>query len=232
MNQCKTGLCNRLGELLQKRTQFWLSDMELSYPLQGLMCSEEHRARFKHGVVQGSDTKPAQAYTHDLCSRLTLGVQRLLQCKYQRNKRTPAIATALPATSAASSAVPPPPASVTARRPRRPAAKAEAASSAAPAPALVPDPTAVEPADDAEAVPSAIPEAEWRKCKGCLDRRRADDPSHTRVRGQCKHPDVEPYEWTCPACVKYMPRGHKDHKLDHTCRWSLAPTRKRVVPTV
>ena len=125
MNQCKTGQCNAMGELLQKRTQFWASDFELSYPLQGLMCSEEHRAKFKHGIVQGAATKPAQVYTYDLCNRLTLGMQRLLQCKYQRMRGQPAKMLALPVTT------PPPPIPVGRRRRAAPTPEPSSSSSAA-----------------------------------------------------------------------------------------------------
>ena len=56
------------------------------------------------------------------------------------------------------------------------------------------------------------------ECLGCKHHRRKDDPTHTRD-ATCKYPDVEPFEWSCPACKHHMPRTHP---IDHTCRWTVA----------
>ena len=67
--------------------------------------------------------------------------------------------------------------------------------------------TSAEPPD-----PSAEPAADdesgelWRKCKGCRWRRPKDDPSHSRERGICKHPDIAPHRFECPGCVAHRPR--------------------------
>ena len=59
------------------------------------------------------------------------------------------------------------------------------------------------------------------KCLGCKQHRRRDDPMHDRGPG-CRFPDDESIDYTCPACVKRLPRADAKHLLDNTCRWSLA----------
>ena len=62
-------------------------------------------------------------------------------------------------------------------------------------------------------------------CPGCRNHRRKDDPSHTRS-GDCKHPNVETFRWTCDACVRNLARASPKHLLDHTCRWAVASTKQ------
>ena len=45
---------------------------------------------------------------------------------------------------------------------------------------------------------------------------------HSRIRGECKYPDVTPeQEWTCPGCARDPPRpkGHASHTEEEGCRW-------------
>ena len=86
--------------------------------------------------------------------------------------------------------------------------------------------TSAEPPD-----PSAEPAAEdesgelWRKCKGCRWRRPKDDPSHSRERGICKHPDIAPHKFECPGCVAHRPRNNSSHTFGPDCRHSLTTPR-------
>ena len=56
------------------------------------------------------------------------------------------------------------------------------------------------------------------QCAACRWRKRKDDPTHTRVRGECLHPDVEAGEvsvwqrqFPCPACRRRSMRYDPDH---------------------
>ena len=69
----------------------------------------------------------------------------------------------------------------------------------------------------------------WMKCPGCKGRMARTRREHTRIRGECKWPDVEPEaEWTCPGCSRTPPRarGHQDHtEIPGECRWGYKGTR-------
>ena len=81
------------------------------------------------------------------------------------------------------------------------------------------------PGDPDQPEPEEAPS--WKKCPGCLHRRAKDDVEHTRVRGECRHPDVQPIEWSCRACQQHWPRYHDDHThMPQECRWAAAPTRE------
>ena len=70
-----------------------------------------------------------------------------------------------------------------------------------------------------------VPE-EWRKCKGCLWRLEKYNPLHSRIRGQCKHPDVESIVFDCPACRKNKTRADPGHTFGPDCRHVLSQPRK------
>ena len=70
------------------------------------------------------------------------------------------------------------------------------------------------------------PAEAWRRCPGCRARARKDDPTHTRVDGECKHPHETSSKWTCPGCVPKAPRHDLRHNLTPgECKWAVAPTR-------
>ena len=73
-DRCMTGQVTVYGDLVRKRTQVWVSDIELANPFEDLMCDGNH----EHAHVEGSHTKATQTYTYDLASRIVLGIQRLL----------------------------------------------------------------------------------------------------------------------------------------------------------
>ena len=52
------------------------------------------------------------------------------------------------------------------------------------------------------------------KCKACNINTYKEDPRHTRVPGECRHPDVESVQWNCPACKSNQPRAHTGHTLE------------------
>ena len=62
-------------------------------------------------------------------------------------------------------------------------------------------------------------------CPGCRSNIESTSPKHTRERGQCHFPDVQPVEWPCPGCQKGASRANAEHRRDETCRWSIAPNR-------
>ena len=66
----------------------------------------------------------------------------------------------------------------------------------------------------------------WRKCKGCLWRAEKHDPMHNRVRGECKHPDVEPMIFECPSCKTRKHRSDPGHTFGPDCRHALTQERK------
>lgn len=68
----------------------------------------------------------------------------------------------------------------------------------------------------------------WRKCKGCRWRLPKYDPQHSRVAGECKHPDTEPVTFDCPACKARKPRDHASHTYDDKCRHAVTAARKKV----
>ena len=70
------------------------------------------------------------------------------------------------------------------------------------------------------------PAAAASTCDACRWSRVRTDPSHTRVRGECRYPDVEPIVWSCDGCASNRPRGHGTHTLQPgECR--LAQVRQR-----
>ena len=68
----------------------------------------------------------------------------------------------------------------------------------------------------------------WYKCRGCIGNMARTRREHSRIRGECKYPDVTPeQEWTCPGCVRDppRPRGHASHTESDGCRWQNVPAR-------
>ena len=61
----------------------------------------------------------------------------------------------------------------------------------------------------------------WRKCPGCNGRQSKYDPRHSRVRGECKWPDITPIIWKCPGCARHKPYGHPDHTHREDCKHSV-----------
>ncbi|CAK9067108.1 Retrovirus-related Pol polyprotein from transposon RE1 (Retro element 1) (AtRE1) [Includes: Protease RE1 [Durusdinium trenchii] len=72
---------------------------------------------------------------------------------------------------------------------------------------------------------SAVEESPWRKCKGCLWRLQKFDSRHSRVPGECKHPDLEAIEFKCPGCMKGLPRSNELHDYGPDCRHALTTRR-------
>ena len=72
------------------------------------------------------------------------------------------------------------------------------------------------------------PDLKWRKCKGCLWRLQKQDPRHTRVPGECKHPHVKSVVYECEGCKAGRPRSHDSHTFDEKCRHSLTSSRTGV----
>ncbi|CAE7203568.1 RE1 [Symbiodinium sp. CCMP2592] len=81
------------------------------------------------------------------------------------------------------------------------------------------------PTDEGEV---AVGEA-WRKCKGCLWRLQQNDPMHTRIRGECKHPDVKALIFDCPACKARRNRSDEGHTFGPDCRHVLTSQRAKAV---
>ena len=68
----------------------------------------------------------------------------------------------------------------------------------------------------------------WRKCKGCLWRLHKYDKLHSRIRGECKHPDVVPGDFSCPGCIAHKPRADSTHTYGPDCRHALTNARTSV----
>ena len=68
----------------------------------------------------------------------------------------------------------------------------------------------------------------WRKCKGCRWRLPMNDPEHSRVVGECKHPDVESITFDCPGCKARRPRSDAAHTFGPDCRHAVTRERKKV----
>ena len=66
----------------------------------------------------------------------------------------------------------------------------------------------------------------WRKCKGCLWRLSKFSPKHSRVRGECMHPDIIPFDEGCPGCRNDKPRSHPSHTYDSDCRHAVTEPRE------
>ena len=66
------------------------------------------------------------------------------------------------------------------------------------------DPAPPEPNEEEEEEP-------WRKCKGCRWRLPKNDAAHSRVRGECKHPDVPSVTFDCPGCAAKRPCDNQAH---------------------
>eukprot|EP00435_Cladocopium_sp_Y103_P057491 s245_g19.t2 len=67
----------------------------------------------------------------------------------------------------------------------------------------------------------------WRRCKGCRWRLPKNDSAHSRVPGECKHPDVPTVKFECPACKARKPRDHQAHTYGPNCRHALSAGRKK-----
>ena len=76
-----------------------------------------------------------------------------------------------------------------------------------------------------EEAPTSEP---WRKCKGCLWRLEKHDPLHSRVRGICKHPDVEEFKFECPGCKARKHRSDPTHTFGPDCRHVCTQERRSV----
>ena len=68
----------------------------------------------------------------------------------------------------------------------------------------------------------------WRKCRGCLWRLHKHDVRHTRVPGECKHPEVEAVVFDCAGCTKGLPRASDAHTYGPDCRHALTSARTGV----
>ena len=73
------------------------------------------------------------------------------------------------------------------------------------------------------------PKPWWWKCIGCRGHHGQTRREHSRIRGECKYPDVEvEAQWQCPACARVPPRerGNAEHTEQWgERRWATAPTR-------
>ena len=67
----------------------------------------------------------------------------------------------------------------------------------------------------------------WRKCKGCRWRLPMNDPEHSRVVRECKHPDVESITFDCPGCKARRPRADATHTFGPDCRHAVTKERKK-----
>lgn len=68
----------------------------------------------------------------------------------------------------------------------------------------------------------------WRGCPGCRGRQAKTDPRHSRIRGICLWPDVQPIIWGCPACARHKPHGHPSHTYDMNCKHAVITHRTGV----
>eukprot|EP00971_Amphidinium_carterae_P123670 2449275-Amphidinium_carterae.1 len=77
--------------------------------------------------------------------------------------------------------------------------------------------------------PGALTRAEQyarSACPACRGRQSKYDPRHTRIAGDCLHPDIQT-ELTCPGCMTGRPRWHDLHTLQPgECRWAVATVRR------
>eukprot|EP00971_Amphidinium_carterae_P326242 6456928-Amphidinium_carterae.1 len=65
-------------------------------------------------------------------------------------------------------------------------------------------------------------------CPACRGRQSKYDPRHSRIPGDCLHPDVVT-ELRCPGCLAGKPRWHELHSLvPSECRWAIAAVRRAV----
>eukprot|EP00971_Amphidinium_carterae_P070838 1401011-Amphidinium_carterae.1 len=54
------------------------------------------------------------------------------------------------------------------------------------------------------------------------------DDRHSRIPGECLHPDVEAIRFDCPACQQHKPRWSDGHTYElGVCRWASAQDRNR-----
>ena len=73
------------------------------------------------------------------------------------------------------------------------------------------------------AMKQAYPEVVTAKCPGCKSHAYSRDPRHTRVRGECKFPDVQSDVLKCSACLRNLPSHHPQHtKVPNECHWAEA----------
>ena len=83
------------------------------------------------------------------------------------------------------------------------------------------DPAPPEPNEEEEE------EESWRKCKGCRWRLPKNDAAHSRVRGECEHPDVPSVTFDCPGCAAKRPRDNQAHTYGPNCRHAVTTGRKK-----
>ena len=84
---------------------------------------------------------------------------------------------------------------------------------------------------ETEKDPEGEDQPKWRKCKGCLWRLHKHSPVHTRVVGECRHSNIEPIVFECPACKKDKPRSSPEHTLGPDCRHAVTSERTGVPKT-
>eukprot|EP00971_Amphidinium_carterae_P039990 785004-Amphidinium_carterae.3 len=62
-------------------------------------------------------------------------------------------------------------------------------------------------------------------CPACRKHAIRTDPAHNRDPLECKYPEVQAIEWSCPGCIARRPRWHADHVWGPGCRWADTPLR-------
>ena len=69
------------------------------------------------------------------------------------------------------------------------------------------------PGDPAPPEPTGDDVPWWHACPACHRRIQRLDPSHTRVRGECRYPDDTPVDFACEGCRNRRPRSHASHTM-------------------
>ena len=200
IHQCMVGQHGADFRPAKKPSMVVASDEALLKPFEGLKCDGEHGHTQTWGAPGGIGS--LQIWTWNFAERVVQGIVNLKSKIRRTRKAAAALQEELYPEMASGSADPhaDPPA---------------AASAVAPA------------ADQWRAgIDFSNP---WHKCIGCRGRMARTRREHSRIRGECKFPDVEPEtEWSCPGCTRTppRPRGHESHTdVVGECRWAVAPTR-------
>lgn len=227
--QYMTGLRAPDGMLIKKPTGITASHALLVAHLRSLCWNGRH----VHGRCWGGSatTRAAQVWTLDLCSRIVQGLIDLLKLGRRSSlydfgasrEAFPCTERLIIDTFASSSAVPAgfPPRTPVFRSFENRKFRVREWSGGKPSTGRY-FPTTSTSMHDSDAPPAeGLPHPVASSCPACRSHKRYDDPSHTRVAGQCR-------EWTCPGCIAWKLRRDSAHTLDlDTCKWALSPNRPR-----
>ena len=211
---CAVGL-RIAGELIKKPEEFWASCEDLVAPLRGLRCNGKHRHGQLAGSYQGvNKTRLAQVWPWELATRIASAIAHVvrqhLTARRFGAKHGKTVAHHSARTNYAILAMNNHTADSSTAQQNLEYWQNKGATLTT---FLCEDIGAYVGGDHLFPPPgerSRNNRLHW-PCPACRANLSSTDVRHTRHPEDCRWPDVEADTWSCPGCVKHLPRGHVSH---------------------